>query len=193
MDERLKQRLVGAAVLVSLVVIIAPMVLDKRSETDAVWQDSDIPPRPENVFRAEIEPVREAEILDDFPNPAAVPEPVPAPADRKRSPAMRGDAAARSPAKPASHSTTDELPRGGLGAWAVQLGSFSNSSNALALRDRLRARGYPAFIEGVRVDDREVMRVYVGPELLRAKAAESRRRLEQETRLKGMIVRYPTS
>ena len=95
--------------------------------------------------------------------------------------------------KPVSRPTVEGAPRGGLGAWAVQLGSFSNSGNALALRDRLRARGYPAFIEGVRVEDREVMRVYVGPELLRATAAESRKRLEQETRLKGMIVRYPTS
>ncbi len=191
MDERLKQRLVGAAVLVSLVVIIAPIVLDKRPEKDAMWQDSDIPPRPVNVFRADIEPVREAEILDGFTKPAAVPDR--APANQQRSPTRRDDSSARSPVKPAYHSTTEDLPRGGLGAWAVQLGSFSKSRNALALRDRLRARGYPAFIEGVRVDDRDVMRVYVGPELLRATAAESRKRLEQETRLKGMIVRYPTS
>ncbi len=192
MDERLKQRLVGAAVLVSLVVIIAPMVLDKPPETGAVWHDSDIPPRPENVFRAEIEPVREAEILDSPTKPDAGPEPDRARGDHQRGPATRKGAATGGPVKSVSHHTAEGSLRAGLGAWAVQLGSFSNSNNALALRDRLRARGYPAFIEGGRVDDREVMRVYVGPELLRAKAAESRKKLEQETQLKGMVVRYPT-
>ena len=40
--------------------------------------------------------------------------------------------------------------------------------------------------------DKDLKRVYVGPELLRAKAAESRNRLEQETELQGLVVRYPT-
>ncbi len=193
MDERLKQRLVGAAVLVSLVVIIAPMILKPPPEPGGEWRASPLPSRPENVFRTEIVPVSEAEILH-MPTVSKV----------EGTQGAEGAASERDGAGAASApgdrggpsgaiEEADEPASGrGLGAWAVQLGSFSNSANALALRDRLRAKGYPAFVQGARIEDRDITRVYVGPELLRAKAAESRKRLEQETELRGLVVRYPT-
>ncbi len=189
MDEKLKQRLVGAAVLVSLVVIIAPMILDQPPEPREDWRSAAIPPRPEHVFRTDFVPVSEAEIRS-MADPAAVaPEQAghPSAQDTAGSPPT----ASRGATKRASNGAAKPSADRALGVWAVQLGSFSNSANALALRDRLRAKGFPAFIEDVRVNDRRVRRVYVGPELLRATAAESLRRLEKETDLKGLVVRYP--
>ena len=191
MDERLKQRLVGAAVLVSLVVIIAPMVLKPPPEPEAEWRASPLPPPPENVFRTEIVPVTEDEILD-APAVADVSKKAePVTAGSYRASAGRSAATSRGAMERAADEAREPVSRRDLGAWAVQLGSFSNSANALALRDRLRAKGYPAFTKGVRIDDRDITRVYVGPELLRSKATESRKRLEQETELRGLVVRYP--
>ncbi len=192
MDERLKQRLVGAAVLVSLVVIIAPMILEQPPEPDGVWRASVIPPRPEDVFRTEIVPVREDEILDMPEAADVVGRAAPVRIRSRDGTGQRPGSGGRAATRAAPHETDRQSSPRALGAWAVQLGSFSNAANALALRDRLRAKGYPAFIEGVRVEDRDIKRVYVGPELLRAKAAESRKKLEQETELQGLVVRYPT-
>ncbi|MDJ0861215.1 MAG: SPOR domain-containing protein [Gammaproteobacteria bacterium] len=189
MDEKLKQRLVGAAVLVSLLVIIAPMILDQPPEPMEDWRSAAVPPRPEHVFRTDFVPVSEAEITT-MADPAALGS-----EQAVNSSAQRGagspPSASRGAKERASDGTVKPSTDRALGAWAVQLGSFSNSANALALRDRLRAKGFPAFIEDVRVDQRRVQRVYVGPELLRAKAAESLRQLQKETDLKGLVVRYP--
>jgi DedD protein len=82
-------------------------------------------------------------------------------------------------------------PQVGLKAWAVQLGSFAEHGNAIALRDRLRDAGFTAFVETVSVHDRPMTRVFVGPELLRGNARETLERLQRTLELEGQVVRYP--
>ena len=192
MEERLKQRLVGAAVLVSCGVMLAPMVLDRPDEPERVIRASNIPPKPEKVFRTRIAPVSEAEILGPKPE-ADVSAGGTGKGLGEEEEAAAAESVARTSVARDVADATEAVARPGLSAWAVQLGSFVDAANALALRDRLRTQGYPAFVESVRVGDRKIMRVYVGPQLLRAKAAESQKRLEKEVDLRGLIVRYPTS
>ena len=73
----------------------------------------------------------------------------------------------------------------------VQLGSFANAANARALRDRLRKRGHAAFVESVTHQGTKVTRVFVGPEPERERAEKHVGTLLAETRLKGIVVRYP--
>lgn len=216
MDERLKQRLVGATVIVALAVILAPMVLEHEAEPDEGFGASLIPPMPAYTREPRVLPVREVEILGPAvssgqrqaavppPPVAKSPPPVAAPAVKPQAKPAAGSAPkATKPAK-ASNRRQPSVPgdkrpqesgqeQSGLTAWAVQLGSFSNSANAVALRDSLRSKGYAAFLETVRVKKGRVTRLYVGPELLRAKATASRKRLEKDVQLKGIVVRYPTS
>ena len=192
MEERLKQRLVGAAVLVSLGVMLAPMVLQRPSEPEGIIRGSNIPPRPDKVFSTRIEPISEAEILGQ----TAEPEISTGDAGKGPGPAEEAQAPMRaSPARAAADvaAFSEVVPPPALSAWAVQIGSFAEAANALALRDRLRSKGYPAFVETVHVGNRKIMRVYVGPQLLRANAVESKKKLEKDVDLRGMIVRYPTS
>ena len=79
-----------------------------------------------------------------------------------------------------------------VSAWAVQLGSFSNAQNAITLRDKLRAQGYTAFVESAPGGGTSMTRVYVGPELVRSRAVQVLEKLRTETRLKGIVVRYPS-
>jgi len=79
-----------------------------------------------------------------------------------------------------------------VGAWVVQLGSFSNEQNALKLRDRLRAKGYTAFVEPVQGSGGKSLRVRVGPELERAQAEAIRDKLQKELKIKGIVGRYPS-
>ncbi len=195
MDERLKQRLVGAAVLVSIAVIVAPMVFDTASGPDESISESNVPPRPEGAFRSRIIPVQETELRDLQRSSTSAVVPV-------RMSSGPGPAPASEPATVTDRVSTNlnmarttpaKQVAGALTAWVVQLGSFAESGNALGLRDRLRSKGYAAFVETVKLDGSKSTRVYVGPELLKARALVVRKRLEHELGMKGLIVRYPAS
>jgi DedD protein len=198
MDERLKQRLVGAAVLVSAAVIFVPMILDRGSDPDETVSDSNLPPRPQHTFRSRIVAVQEAEVRVPpavRETPTASPAAEPSPPEPRTPPANRpakADARDKPTAAPAL-AEPGQQAQSGLTAWAVQLGSFSERENATELRDRLRAKGYTAFVESVRLQGSRSMRVYVGPELLRSKATESQERLRKEFGMEGLVVRYPSS
>jgi DedD protein len=56
MDERLKQRLVGATVLVALAVIFIPMVLDREGLPPEEITATNIPPGPEEDYIAKLRP-----------------------------------------------------------------------------------------------------------------------------------------
>ena len=75
-------------------------------------------------------------------------------------------------------------------AWAVQLGSFKTKPNALRLRDKLRVKGFPSYVEAVTTSGGEIYRVRVGPELQRSKAETLKKKLAKITKLDGMIVSH---
>ena len=49
MEQGLKERLVGAAVLVILAVVFIPMLLDERQEDEIVITETNIPPKPDII------------------------------------------------------------------------------------------------------------------------------------------------
>jgi len=75
-------------------------------------------------------------------------------------------------------------------AWAVQLGSFKTKPNALRLRDQLRVKGFPSYVEAVTTSGGEIYRVRVGPELQRSKAETLKKKLAKVSKLEGMIVSH---
>ena len=163
MDESLKQRLVGATVLVALAVIIVPVVFDgagRKSDAVTAFQ---IPPKPEFSQR----PLQK---LDDL-------TPVPTPAEAL--------------AKDVDGGSADTPPKEGgtPHAWVVQLGAFSSEANAIVLRDKLRSSGHPAFVEAA--GDKSRYRVRIGPEIDKALADKLREKLAAEYGQGGIVVRYP--
>ncbi len=75
--------------------------------------------------------------------------------------------------------------------WAVQVGAFAAEADALALRERLRGGGHPAFVERVPTDKGELFRVRVGPELRRPAADALKVALKQAFGLDGIVVPHP--
>lgn len=207
MEEHVKNRLVGAAVLSTLVVIFVPMILDEGDEGGKDELTSTIPPLPEVRFHSRIVPLggREATVQpasqkaepDSNPrlsdtNGATHPE-EPVKSAPEAAP-VAPKSAVKIPSPPEEPAT--ETARPGvvaLSGWVVQLGSFSQSENAVALRDRLRKEGFTAFVETVHLKGKTSTRVYVGPELLRENATKSRDGLEKRLKMKGIVVRYPGS
>lgn len=202
MDQMLKQRLVGAIILVSLAVIFIPLILEGPDDERSP-RSQDMPPPPRIDYQAEVElPIptgtpdtatspADAPTVD---NPAAEPE---SPAEPAVKPAMLPDgpiqqpvaadkpppAAAAPPAAPATSATDD--------AWVIQVGSFSQQLNAQGLRDRLRKAGYTVFLRDVKAGTAHTWRVLVGPLDERGKAEQLRDKLSREQHLKGIVIQHP--
>jgi len=242
MEERLKQRLVGAAVLVALAVVFVPILLDVpeeiREDVSAI-SITEIPDRPSSRIEpsvvtalelpetprldAEVERERNRQAsgasVEDHGVHADVPARVSISATSEES-ADAGAVVPTAPEAPASASTSlrperSEAPVAGSSVtaarqpddaseqhvpvapatvtegWIVQLGSFRKAENARSLRKRLRAKGYPAFVESGTTARGEVSRVFVGPMLDRGQAKDSAAKLRREMQLEGIVMRYP--
>ncbi len=218
MERRLKERLIGAAVLVMLAVIFIPMVLDNNSGTDVKIEKSNIPARPEDSFNSRIVPlegsdltplpvkeIEEKEISVTAAETASIEKVEPLEA-------VTAEGEATLPEAPRATVETAIVPEKvveeelqevkesaraagagavGTSAWVVQLGSFSSKDNASALNEKLRKAGYPAFVEPLKRSSGMAYRVRVGPELKRSNAQKLQEKLNKEMKIEGIVVRYP--
>jgi len=236
MEERLKQRLVGAVVLVSLAVIFVPLLFDMSGETGGEMGGettadliSGIPERPQVEFEAskritidlpstprldtelerelgrnssrvdtgertvssEVSAVGAPSSASGASGSAQVAAASGAPASEA---ASRASVARPDPAtvekRPEPGSASKPVAEAAAGGWTVQLGSFLKSENAIALRKRLRARGYTAFVESGSSARGAVSRVFVGPMPDREQAKASAAKLRREMALEGIVVPY---
>lgn len=192
MNEQIKQRLVGAVVLVSLAVIFIPMLLDGGDDSSMPRFGSNIPEQPQLDFEPleiPLQPVESApdrpRIIDkaEAPPPETEPEPPKSAEPVKPPPTLT---AKEEPVSPGKSADSDEPV-----TWVVQVGSFGQSDNALALRDRLRKNGFTAFVEKYRDGGKTSYRVRVGPELKRSTAERHLEQLQEKLQLKGIIMGHP--
>lgn len=200
MDSGLKQRLIGAAVLVALAVIFLPMLVKEPAPDSGVSDLSlDMPDRPQSDMVT-----RELPLVAPRPQPdegalglgarerdgaspdgtlpmvdtAQAPHPDAAlPADGPAAPAPDEVAGSGEPADaPAAESARAADPAPALpaavagGDHAVRFGSYGSSANAQTVVERLKQAGLPASSERVEVAGKAVWRVHIGPYASRAQA-----------------------
>ncbi len=116
------------------------------------------------------------------PKPATPkPEPKPAPAKPEPAIAAAEPKAVAAPAAPAASSV----------GFAVQLGAFGQANEANALRDKVRAAGFSAFVEQVRTDKGTLSRVRVGPVANRAEAENLKAQVASKVGVAGMVRPHP--
>jgi DedD protein len=189
MDQGLKERLVGAAVLVAIAVWLVPWVLDgpesgiepQGNSLQLPLAEEPVPMRtqtlrlggaPEPAAEVAATPPVEAKAPATEPEPVAV-EPAeqhaaadevaeePEPAVVAAAPAPERHAATTPPPKPEPVAAGD---------WTVQLGSFGEEANARRLAERAGTFGYKAEVSSYRSGGRTLYRVRVGPQPTRAAA-----------------------
>ena len=201
MEQVLKQRLIGAIVLVSLAVIFIPIILEGP---DDEWtpRSHSIPDKPQMDYRADmdLELPPETPVVDETvameaisqeqvesePPPVvevkttAVPVKVPEPVKTAPKPSP--------PVKQVVPAVPKTQP---LQGWYVQVGSFGQEMNARGLRDRLAATGFPVQLQDVELGKKHAYRVLVGPSPSRTEAEKLAERLKSGQHLKGMVIEYP--
>jgi DedD protein len=199
MEVRVRERLVGALVLVAIVVLFVPAILRGRAPAPAAPPDA-APTQRVEVPIDSAAPAPEEQILVPEPalpekRPEVAPAPVPAPdagpsipevaPPPTPSPGPRESATA-APAKPGPAPVPPAL----ASAWAVQLGAFSNKAKAEQLVAELRKRQYAAFMLEYRAGGQVLYRVRVGPEQDRSRAVEIAGRLEKDG-FQPVVARHP--
>lgn len=204
MDEGLKQRLVGAVVLVALAVIFIPMLLENHRSANDFEQRFGRPDRPEVDYLAQGPDVAPLVLPEARPDGDAGPPLERAGGPEARPVARPGTAVAagsgaetdvaegssRTPDTGQEKKSSTAGQAGGSG-WAVQVASFRSRVNAEKLRDRARAAGFTAYVEDAGPEQKARYRVRVGPERDRASAVETQNRLKQKLGMEGMLVRHP--
>jgi DedD protein len=203
--DSLKQRLVGAFVILSLAVIFLPMVFDKpHREARSTIQM--VPPKPkfETVVISKPKPIeiRQLEVdqatgrVDQSSGagsqgkPSVVPVKEAAP--KKASPTATPVPAqvVESPKK----SNTGDKPHADNkfpvfnNVWMVQIGTFSSKANAYALRDKVRASGISAHTKAL--DSGKAIRVFAGPFVTKKEAERMKKKVDATYKLKSLVVYF---
>ena len=200
MDLSLKQRLLGAVVLIALAIIFVPMFLSgpapqQTSETVNLA----IPPAPDREFQNRVLPVdatpdasKSAEpgaaqpvtntplaTVDTPPRPAEIAQPT---EPVSTAPAVTPTPAKTetAPAKTEASKAADNAPgRAANGRFYVHLGIYTVAKNADDLVASLKQGGLPAFTEASEAQGKAASRVRVGPYEDRAAAEAVRLRIKQ--------------
>ena len=187
-----KHRIVGAIVLVALVVIFVPMILDEREPPAELKGVREAPPRTEiTETRVVVTPVPGSEVKP-MENSEAAKDTLPS-VESKTAPEIKSVAPTEKPvmvkkpepapektAKPASESKIDD-------GWMVQVGTFSNTQNALRLRDKLKGLGHSVHADSVTVGGKKALRLRVGPFADRARADKAQAQIRKETGVAGVV------
>lgn len=218
MELALKQRLVGAGVIIALGVVFIPMILDGSGEKVI----REIPPAPKQAMQSKPGLVKpesiplpapftpETKPLNGVPKPGPVkpaiktkPETKPVKTASSKQIQDKVKKTVKAVAPKVATTKPDQTIKGtvknkvttaskSLKSWVVQVGSFSEKSKAIGLQDRLRKKKYRAFVESVKGRSGQTLyRVRVGPDLTRQTSEEVRNKLEKQEKIKGFITTHP--
>ena len=167
METHLQQRIVGAIVLVTLGVIFIPALLDGSGYQSRHAQNIEISDKPEF-------PPLSQKVVDPVPTPVQV--------SRESHKANGKDSE-----KTGKVSPSDEPVQ----AFALQVGTFENESNAAKLRDKLRKAGYTSYIQASENGDKPSYKVRIGPNLQHSQLETIKDEVKKTFKLDGYIVNHP--
>lgn len=204
MDDGLKQRLIGALVLIAIAVIFLPSLfsgehgrrLDTRTqippapETKVVVIEqpkpiADMPkaPKPEAMYQLleedDATPVKSAKKTAEAKSDPAVLSEKP-----KSDKQPVADAPKAVPVAPALDAR--KIPK----AWAIQVASYNTEARANSLVNQLIGDGYKAFLHPAVIGKGKVYRVLVGPKIDRGDALKVKAELDKQLKVSAILVKF---
>ncbi len=215
MENGLKQRLVGALVLLMLAIIFLPLILDGRDEDhdEVVYRAPEEPViqithKGSNQVEERIQKAKTQFVIDRTPKPEDEAEPAKVVEKIAKKTAQQIKQKAVSAAQQSNIDQTrvqfvKELAEAAkvkqtpvqskmalADAWTVQVAAFSKLDNAKLLQSKLISKSYMAYIVSNGDKANVLHRVFVGPELRKNRARIIQQALKKEFKLAGMIKSY---
>jgi DedD protein len=190
LDQNIKQRLIGAAVLIGIGITTIPLLLRQPTEVALQLESRDhYETNPEFSSAIEISPDRRQEEAAFVSTVKLLSEEE---HNKQNLLDFGGYDQNRSP-QASSKKLADFTHSGSIKkevGWLIQVGSFSHKENAVRLHDKVISSGYKAFIETVQQGTKMIykVRVTLGPERKAADARELKRKLEHQLETKIFII-----
>ena len=195
MDQNIKQRLVGIAVIFALAVIFLPMILD-GSGVEKKTLKVEIPGQPVIESRTDFNqkiielqakvdemPELEPRFVDE--NSTETEKRIDRKVDKKPAVALE-----KAESEPKSVKEKPISPVGG-DSWVLQVGSFKDRNKALSQRDRLRKANISAvFIEQFNSNNQASYRVRLGPFLKHEQSKIAQNKIKAKYDIDGLIMKY---
>lgn len=176
MDIALKQRLIGASVLIALAVVILPMILGGRPDGNiSETQRIEVPKQPPELdFETRKYPIGDGPTAPEDKTSPVSARPLPTPGNsskgQKAVEASEDPVTVQQPvekplvAEPSPDSAPPSLPQtAATGRYLVQVASFGSIDNATRLANTLREQGHSVLLDSVKSDVGTLHRVRIGP------------------------------
>jgi DedD protein len=212
-NEILKQRLVGALILIALGVVFWPIIFVEpgditadegrrfparpavNTEPIAAPGKENLRQSPEPKSRKEAE-LREIELEKAALVASAAVAAKPAPDSQEKNAGNSATASADLTAD-SKHKTRTEAPvkpqidsEGVPIAWILQVASVSKPEKAEELRGQLLELGHKAYVKKIHRSGQVLLRVYIGPKFERARLDRIKAGIDAEFGVQSMIIRY---
>lgn len=182
MNDGLKQRLIGGAILLVAAGILLPIFFDGAGYRER-HLESEIPPPPVEPKLVTIAPQRQQ--LPDTTISAPPRQPVTVAV----MPRQVAEEVAKQKPLISQRQDPPVLDQENIPvAWSLQLASFKDEDNAKGLRRKLLKAGHKVYIRKTG----DLIRVYVGPDVQKSKLTELQATIQKEFGLDGIIVRFTT-
>lgn len=207
MEDGLKQRLIGAIVLIALAVIFLPAILDGKKQVQTKSEAVVVPDRPKfeviapivksqesekQAIRETIAQDRQQNGEDDIAalqrdmellNTVEIPQ-------QEEVVAVDESTTEAAETEIKQTMTPPETSEGLTPVWTIQLASFSQTANANQLKEKLLADQFRAYTETVSAKSGTITRVFVGPEMTKKRAETVKGELKKRYDLNGLIVKF---
>jgi len=223
MDRSVKERLIGASILVALIVLVVPELLSGPKRAAQTASQPAIAPEPTRHVTVDLATSKapasaEVESAATQESPAspgstassgstaspgsaasAVPatgteqgaEALPAPPAPLNAAPSNAAHTTSAPATSAPVETTASSPMSPRAAWAVQLGSFANRTNAENLSRQLKGQGFPVYVLPGGSGTSVRYRVRVGPLANRDAADRTAAKLKSIGHVSSLVAPAP--
>ena len=205
MDKALKERIIGATVLVLFVVLVVPVFLDGPSNSGAVISEQ--VPLPGQSGEENQTIILNRDRTQPVPAASSNNPPATEPQEQQERPVSSTPAAPAAQREVEPERTPDPEPQpvqkepevvvaavaepaSSTGMWAVQLGSFGKQENAEKLATDLKKLGFAAFRSQLSTASGQLHRVRVGPQKDRESAETVAEQLSKAGQ-KGQVVPHP--
>ncbi|MCW8879917.1 MAG: SPOR domain-containing protein [Kangiellaceae bacterium] len=204
MENTLKQRIVGAVVLIGLAVIFLPAILKEKTQKEPF--QSQIPAKPIELIEQELSESSKEKIahtqnelnkLESKARKARQTDTGSQTEENEATQEKKQPVKVTAPKQDISVPQAEPQVEQTIGknfkdaAWVIQIASFSSLDNAKRLVSKLKEKGYKAYRRnGVNQAGKRIFRIFCGPYIEKSRAEKDLNNVSQLSETKGILIPF---